>query len=68
MPPLITTTLAARKRDPYIGTRVEAGLFTIVRSIPRRGRPDFDVITLAGPMPGWQALESLQRFAAGGEL
>lgn len=66
-PSLITATLSARKRDPHIGTRVKAGMFTIVRAVPRKGRA-YDVTPLAGPMTGWQAVEALERFANGGTL
>jgi len=66
-PTIVLTTLAARKRDPHIATRVKDGQFTIVQSIPRKGRSN-DVVVLAGPMPGWQAVEALARFAAGGVL
>jgi predicted secreted protein len=66
-PTIVTVTLAARKRDPYIATRVKGGQFSIVQSIPRKGKSN-NVIELAGPMPGWQAVEALERFAAGGSL
>lgn len=68
VPALVAVTLAARKRDPHIGTHVKAGRFTIVRSVPIPGTSDYDVTPLAGPMPGWQAVESLQQFAQTGEL
>lgn len=65
--PLREATLAARKVDPNIATRVEGGMFTIVRAVPRKDR-SHDVTVLAGPMKGWQAVESLERFAKGGAL
>lgn len=64
---LIEATRAAKAREPFIGTRVKDGMFTIVRAEPRKGRSHV-VTDLAGPMPGWQALEALARFAAGGKL
>jgi hypothetical protein len=67
LPLIVEVIRAARVRDPHIGTIVNAGIFTIVRAIPRKGRAH-DVTKLSDPMPGWQAVEALQRFADGGEL
>jgi hypothetical protein len=64
---LIEATRAAKAREPFIATNVKAGQFTIVRAEPRKGR-SHDVKVLAGPMPGWQAVEALERFANGGKL
>ena len=55
-------TLAARAVDPYIGTCAKQGMFTIVRAVPRKGR-SHDVTELSAPMPGWQAIEWLRKFA-----
>lgn len=64
--PLVAATIAAKARDEFIGTRVKAGQFDIVRSVPRKDG-NHEVTVIAPKLCGADAVTWLYGFASGAD-